>query len=627
MTNGHKKNLYSSFIYLSINDFIHCKKDLKTSLTEFTNKVRDAADIVEIIGSFVPLKKTGASFKGLCPFHKEKTPSFHVHPGKQVFHCFGCGVGGDIVKFWMMHERVNFRTALEHLAHRLGIPIPRLTAQPQDEIQEKRIRNILSVNQFALEYFERLLNSAPGKSAREYLDKRGVPDRLRKQFHLGYAPDRWEDLITAARNKGYSTELLQSAGLALPGKKAGGFYDRFRGRIIFPILNIQGECVAFGGRILGEGEPKYLNSPETEVYKKGKLLYGLNIAKDSLRNEEPALVVEGYMDLIALHKFGFTTGVATLGTALTEDQARILKRFTREILFIYDGDEAGQTAMIRGCEVLLGQSLIVKVVTLPDLEDPDTFLGKHGTEAFKQILEQRKDFLDFFLEVGRKKYNINTPEAKIRILELFKPILGRVYQPILFDDYTRRLAEGLRLEQNLIARYIRSTGGAAQAAGEMIHEHISQNITLVEKGLLKILIENPELRTHAMSHINREWISSPLVRKFLDLLLDVAQDETRAEISLSNLLEESTEDEGQFLREIIFYEIGDRANTELLSLVLNRLRMTYESSIRHTLVLEIQKLERDGNKEMEKLLSIADGIHDKTRKIWETRRTLFKRNE
>jgi len=600
---------------------------LKTSLTEFTNKVRDAADIVEIIGSFVPLKKTGASFKGLCPFHKEKTPSFHIHPGKQVFHCFGCGVGGDIVKFWMMHERVNFRAALEQLAHRLGISVPRLTAQPQDEVQEKRRRDILTVSQFALEYFERLLNSAPGKAAREYLDKRSVPEPLRKKFHLGYAPDLWEDLIAAAKRRGYSTELLQNAGLALPGKKAGGFYDRFRGRIIFPILNLQGECVAFGGRILGEGEPKYLNSPETEVYKKGKLLYGLNIAKDALRNEEPALIVEGYMDLIALHKFGFTTGVATLGTALTEDQARLLKRFTREILFIYDGDEAGQTAMIRGCEVLLGQSLGVKVVTLPEIEDPDTFLGKHGPEAFKQILEQRKDFLDFFLDVGRKKYNINTPEAKIRVLELFKPILGRVFQPILFDDYTRRLAEGLRLEQNLIARYIRSTGGSAQAAGEMLHEYISQNIPLVEKGLLKILLENPELRTQVLSHINREWISSPLVRKFLDLLLDAAQDETRAQISLSNLLEEATEDEGQFLREIIFYEIGDRASPELLSIVLNRLRMTYESSIRHTLVLEIQKLERGGNKEMDKVFSIADGIHDKSRKILETRRSLLKKIE
>jgi DNA primase len=600
---------------------------LKTSLTEFTNKVRDAADVVEIIGSFVPLKKTGASFKGLCPFHKEKTPSFHVHPGKQVFHCFGCGVGGDIVKFWMMHERVNFRAALEQLAHRLGISVPRLTAQPQDEVQEKRRRDILTVSQFALEYFERLLNSAPGKAAREYLDKRSVPEPLRKKFHLGYAPDLWEDLIATARRRGYSTELLQNAGLALPGKKAGGFYDRFRGRIIFPILNLQGECVAFGGRTLGEGEPKYLNSPETEIYKKGKLLYGLNLAKDALRNEEPALIVEGYMDLIALHKFGFTTGVATLGTALTEDQARLLKRFTREILFIYDGDEAGQTAMIRGCEVLLGQSLGVKVVTLPEIEDPDTFLGKHGPEAFKQILEQRKDFLDFFLDVGRKKYNINTPEAKIRVLELFKPILGRVFQPILFDDYTRRLAEGLRLEQNLIARYIRSTGGSAKAAGEMLHEYISQNIPLVEKGLLKILLENPELRTQVLSHINREWISSPLVRKFLDLLLDAAQDETRAQISLSNLLEEATEDEGQFLREIIFYEIGDRASPELLSIVLNRLRMTYESSIRHTLVLEIQKLERGGNKEMDKVFSIADGIHDKSRKILETRRSLLKKIE
>ena len=614
---------------------------MKTSLTEFANKVRDAADIVEIIGSFVPLKRSGSGFKGLCPFHKEKTPSFHVHPGKQIFHCFGCGVGGDIVKFWMLHEKVNFRTALEQLGARLGLPLPKLIYQPKDEGLEKKRRDLFAVNEFAASWYHKLLLSNEAGEAREYLKERGVSKEVATEFQLGYASPGWEGLLESARKRGFSNELLNQAGLALPRKGGRGFYDRFRNRIIFPIYDLQGRCVAFGGRRLSQdpNEPKYINSPESEVYQKRNILYGLNLARQHLKGDDPALVVEGYMDLIALYRYGFPGGVATLGTALTDNQARLLKRFTREVIFLYDGDEAGQKAMLLGSEVLLGQSLAVKVVLLPNQEDPDTYLSKHGAEAFNELLRDRKDFLDFFLEVGRNKFNTNTPEGKIGVLDLLKPVMARVGHPIMFEDYTRRLAEGLRLDQHLIIRHLRArTKAARRSVGETISEQVSQNIPIIELGFLKLVLENPSLREHARKNLELEWFTSVRVRKCAETILfdEAAPDDYNA------LLEEATDEDGKFLREVTFFELTMNENeseSDLLGMLLNRLRMAFEAQERHELVLETHKLDQNRENRTtsheatleegakgEDYRPLTDGIHHKTKKIWETRKSIFEKS-
>lgn len=601
---------------------------MKTSLTEFADKVRETADIVDIIGSSVALKRSGASYKGLCPFHKEKTPSFNVHPGKQLFHCFGCGVGGDVIKFIMLFDRVNYRSAIEQLSHRLGLPIPELISQPREEGLEKRRRAILEVNQFALDHYQRQLKTREAKGARDYLQERGITSDLIGLFRIGFAPDRWDDLLTASRKKGYSASLLEAAGLALPGKKSGSHYDRFRGRIIFPIFNIQGQCVGFGGRILGEGEPKYINSPESEVYKKGKILYGLNLAREHLRQDQPVLLVEGYMDLIALYKHGFQTGAATLGTALTDDQARLLKRFTKEVVFVYDGDEAGQKAMIRGCEVFLGQSLSVKVVILPDLDDPDTFLSKHGTAEFTQILETKKDFIDFFLETGRKSYDLNTPEGKINLLDLLKPLLSRVHQPILFDDYIRRLSEGLKLEPKLILRHIKArTTSSLRQIRETIQQQISGNIPLLEMIFLKIILEYPDLRSQAYEYIKPEWLSSPQIEKYMDFIMKEQTSETTEPLDYTRILNQITEEEGRLLRELAFCDFEQEVDSDFLTLLINRIRLNYEAQIRHNLVLEIQKKEKQGGGESQDISDLTDLIHDKTKEIWQTRKNLFHKEE
>ncbi|MBN1901611.1 DNA primase, partial [Candidatus Sumerlaeota bacterium] len=596
---------------------------MKTNLTEFAEKVRETANIVDIIGSSISLKRSGASYKGLCPFHKEKTPSFHVHPGKQLFHCFGCGVGGDVIKFIMLFDRLDYRNAIEQLAHRIGLPMPELVSQPKEEGLEKRRRAIFEVNQFALERYQRMLKSPEANAARDYLVKRGITGELIRRFGIGYAPDRWDDFLVAAGKKGFSASLLEEAGLVLPGKKGGNFYDRFRGRIIFPIFNLQGQCVGFGGRILDKGEPKYINSPESEVYKKGKLLYGLNLAREQLREDQPVLLVEGYMDLIALYKHGFQTGVATLGTALTDDQARLLKRFTKEVVFVYDGDEAGQKAMIRGCEVFLGQSLSVKVVTLPEMDDPDTFLAKHGKEQFSNILETKRDFLDFFLETGRKMYNLNTPEGKINMLDLLKPMLSRVHQPILFDDYIRRLSEALKIELKLILKHIKArTTTSLNQIRETIQKQVTSDIPLLEMILLKILVEFPDLRSLVHEYMNPDWLTSPQVKKYMEILLKEQTGEFPETGEYSRMLTEAPEEDGRFLRELAFCEFEQKVDPDFLSLLMRRIHMAYESQVRHNLVLEIRNKEINGQKQEHDITALTDIIHNKTKDIWKTRKNL-----
>jgi DNA primase len=597
---------------------------MKTSLREFAAKVRETADIVDIIGSIIPLKRTGSTFKALCPFHREKTPSFNVHPARQIFHCFGCGIGGDVIKFWMLHERLDFRSALETLARRLGLPVPELSATPEDLSREKKRRLLFEVNQFALKYYQKCLEKKAGGEAREYLSRRGVEQGLWENFQLGWATENWDDFLTAAGKNGYSSELLNEAGLILPGKTKGGFYDRFRGRIIFPILDLQGHCVAFGGRILTSGEPKYLNSPETETYKKGKVLYGLHLAREALRGEQPALLVEGYMDLIALYKFGFTTGVASLGTALTEDQARLLKRFTKEVIFIYDGDEAGQQAMLRGCEVLLGQSLLVGVVVLPEKDDPDTFLARHGTKTLQSLIEKRIDFLDFFFETGRKKFNINTPEGKIAVLDMLKPILEQVHQPIMFNDFTMRLSSGLKLDQKLIIQHIRAKSeNMKKSVGEVIYKQAKEGIPLLELGLLKILIENPDLRETVQQELDPDWLTNPIVRAFIQRLLQSASG--GQEISNYTGLEEHvSEEEAQLLREIAFLDtlMPEEPGVKMLPIILKRLHIAHEAKSRHNMVMEVQKIEKEMSADKD-TSGLTDGIHQKTLHIWQTRKNLF----
>ena len=349
---------------------------------QIIDDIQSRADIVEVIGRYVPLKRAGRHFKAHCPFHKEKTPSFMVNTDKQIFHCFGCGVGGNVFSFLMQHDRLTFPEAVRQLADHVGVRVPDREPGSRNGSHEQ----LAALMEKVCGYFERmLLSPQQGKSARAYLQQRGVSEPTRRSFRLGLAPAGWDHVLNAAKATGVGSEQLEAAGLVIQGRS--GYYDRFRNRLIFPILDVRGRVVGFGGRSLDASEPKYLNSPETSLYTKGRHLFGLAQAKEVMITMKTAVVVEGYFDCVILAQEGFSHVVSPLGTALTSDQARLLKRYTETVLLAFDADVAGEEATLRGIDLLVEAGLQVRVAQLPQGVDPDECLRAEGRKRFQQRLD------------------------------------------------------------------------------------------------------------------------------------------------------------------------------------------------------------------------------------------------
>ena len=377
---------------------------------EAAQQIRDRADVVEIIQTYVPLRRAGAQWKGLCPFHPEKTPSFNVNPSRQGWYCFGCHKGGSIIDFIMGVEKLEYREAVELLARRLNIELPSRdfgrdeNASRAAKESERRREDLLNLNRWALEWFQKNLYEFPNSPVGAYLARRQVAPEMAAAFFLGASPDGWQALLDAARAKGFSDELLIEAGLIIHSESANRLYDRFRGRLMFPILDHRGRCLGFGGRIVVEDPekklPKYINSNETPVYQKGKNLYGIYQAQKAIELRGRAILVEGNLDCIMAHQGGFTEAVATLGTALTDDQARMLRRYCREVIFVYDGDEAGQKAMRRGGEILVKAGLSVKAAILPPEHDPDSLIRAEGPAGFARFVDSASDIYDYLLSLA-----------------------------------------------------------------------------------------------------------------------------------------------------------------------------------------------------------------------------------
>ena len=423
-------------------------------------RIRDATDIVDLISEHVQLVKKGRNFSGLCPFHDEKTPSFSVNPDRQFYHCFGCGVGGDVFKFVQEIDRVTFAEAVQFLAERAGIALSersgpsREAAAAEDELYR--------ANDLAQKYFHHLLlNDEVGAGARTYLQTRGLTGETIARFGVGYAPPAWDALLKVAGRRGLSPQILERAGLALPRSTGSGHYDRFRDRIAFPIANLSNRTIAFGARALQPDQnPKYLNSPETSIYHKGRVLYGLSIARDAIRRQDSVLVVEGYTDLISLVQAGIQHVVATAGTALTEDHCRLLARFARQVVLLFDGDAAGSTAAMRALEVLLGTNLDVRVVSLPSEHDPDTFIQAHGPEALLNQAENARSVLDFCLERLAQQHDLSSIEGKSRAVETFKPLIAKLNKPqdaVRRDLLLREVAQRLAVDEQALRDGVRAS--------------------------------------------------------------------------------------------------------------------------------------------------------------------------
>ncbi|MCK8058119.1 MULTISPECIES: DNA primase [unclassified Fusibacter] len=434
---------------------------------EVTAYLLDHLDVIDVVGSVVPLKRAGRNHKGLCPFHNEKSPSFVVSDERQTYHCFGCGASGSAINFVMQSENLGFLDALEQLAERYSVDIAQFleTDFAKKEANTKDLYDVMK--QAARLYYQSLTES---KEAKAYFQDRGLSEKVMKQFGLGFAPDSWDFCLKGLKKYGIKEEQMLSCGLIVK-KENGGYYDRFRNRVMFPIFDHRGRVVAFGGRVLDDSVPKYLNSPETPIFYKSNTLYGLNVARKSNTKENRVILVEGYMDVITLHQYGYVNTVASLGTALTEGHVKQLSRLYKEVIFAYDGDEAGRNAIIKSLDVFKGYHLKVKVLDMGDVKDPDELLKVHGKEGFDKQIDLAMNTIEFSVKRLEKGYNLKDDEDRLQFLsEAYKMIAGLTSDSER-EVYLNHLAERIGLSAgNVIADFNREQGSAIQVE-ETAREH------------------------------------------------------------------------------------------------------------------------------------------------------------
>jgi DNA primase len=428
---------------------------LKGSIPDYKEEIRRRTDIVSLVGEYVALRKAGRNYIGLCPFHQEKTPSFNVSPDKQIFYCYGCSEGGDAFSFLMKLSHLTFPEALRQLAGKVGVVIPERIMSPEEKDRYTLGEQIRRVNGLAAEYFVRMLESPTGKGARDYLQKRGIEAEAIATFRIGLAPEGWQNLLDFLDKKGVQPKLAEQAGLAIPraGEGAKGHYDRFRGRLMIPIEDVDGHVIAFGGRVLGAGEPKYMNSPESPVYTKGNNLYGLSRTREAIRQAGFSLMVEGYFDLIALWGAGIQNVVATLGTALTRAQIDLLRRYATRVAVVFDPDEAGRKALARSLELFLAGNVHAKAVILPEGHDPDDFVRTRGREKMEELVARAVPMVDYYIEeILGGRGTLEEDRDKLREAVAF---LCRIVDAVERNLFIKKVSEKLNIDQEVLKAEVR----------------------------------------------------------------------------------------------------------------------------------------------------------------------------
>src|SRR5580698_8664697 len=405
-------------------------------------RIRAASDIVDIIGSYLPLKRAGANFTALCPFHKEKSPSFNVNPHRQIFHCFGCHKGGDVFTFVREYENIGFMDAVRRLAERAKIPIEQDASPGEQQARHLKDQLLEIHDKIAQRWQSCLQNEAAGQVARDYLIKRGVGDEAIKLFRLGAAPETWDDTVNWAKSKNYDLALVEKTGLVIRKEETGNYYDRFRGRLIFPICDEQGRVVAFSGRVLSGDEKtaKYVNSPETPIFTKSKIFYGLDKSKRAILDAGFAIICEGQLDLIACFMSGVKNVVAPQGTALTSDHTRILKRYVDEVVLCFDSDNAGQNAAVRSLDIVLGSGLALRVATVPSPHDPDSFIKEFGGPAFAKLINEGRDFFDYYLDRLCATNDATTDRGRRAIVQAMAEAVQKAGSDVVRDTYAQKTA-------------------------------------------------------------------------------------------------------------------------------------------------------------------------------------------
>ena len=505
---------------------------------DILDEIRNRIDIVALISEYVPLKKSGKGYKGLCPFHQEKTPSFMVDEQKQIFHCFGCGEGGNIYTFIMKIEKLNFPEAVKLLANKAGVQLPVYEKQNNKSIQEKEL--IFRLNGITADYYQKNLFSPQGKRALNYLLKRNFSEEIIKKFYLGYALPGFEHLVHFLTSKKIGQTDLFKAGLAFRSSKTGGALDYFRERIIFPIFNLQGKIIAFGGRVLDEKLPKYLNSPETPVYYKAKNLYGLFQAKQSIRQKNQVIIMEGYTDVLIAHQFGFDNAVASLGTALTGQQISLLKRFADEILIAFDSDSAGKSATLRSLGLVKKAGLAVKIVYLPPDSDPADIILQKGEPFFANLIKDALPLFDYKLKILLQQYNPASSQGKVNIVKELFSDLADIGSDIELHSEVKKIAERLHLtEDSILIDLNQYKKGNKQLSNILTNIPVESTHVNAEKILIGNMLQKRDVIERIISDLKVEDFTVPEHREIYSTIINLFNKGEK--ISLQKVMDEIAE--------------------------------------------------------------------------------------
>ena len=493
--------------------------------SEAKEEIKKAADIVEVIGQYVELKKRGQNYVGLCPFHSERSPSFTVNQNKQIYHCFGCGKGGDVFTFWMEYHNLAFPQSLKDLAERYNIPLPQRRDSYADRKKTELKEQLFKINDLAGRYFHNiLLRSTDGKPGRDYFSRRHISQETISNFRLGYAVKRWDGLVNYLRSKNNALDRAAKAGLLVP-KDNEEYYDRFRGRIIFPIFDLNHHNIGFGGRILDDSLPKYINTPETPIYHKGYYLYGLDSAYTNIREKGLAIIVEGYLDVLVLRQHGISNVIATLGTALTSDQIRRLKGYTKDVVVLFDPDDAGRKAALKSFPLFLNEGISAKVVVLPQGEDPDSFVNKHGSDAFKKLLGRAASIFDFYLDQALANMDTGV-DGQIRVLKEVLPVFMDLDQGATRSLYVHRFAEKTGINEATVWEELRYREGKRPDGRDI--SQLKGRLSAVQDPrkygsdlqFLNLLVYYPE---KIDTFRNKEWgliVSDPEIIKIIKMIME-----------------------------------------------------------------------------------------------------------
>ena len=580
------------------------------------DRIQEASDIVDIVSSYFPLKRSGRNFKALCPFHNEKTPSFMVSPDKQIWHCFGCGAGGSVFSFVMQYERVAFPEAVKMLAARAGIRVPERAVRSDEEGEKKS--DLYRLNEFALSWYQQQLAGAAAKAVREYLAQRGLDEETVRTFGIGFAPGAWDGLYRAARAKKFSDGMLLTLGLAMRKEGSGRTFDRFRRRIMIPIRDAAGRVIGFSGRIWGEGSPKYMNSPESPLFNKSKSLYGIDVSKRHIADSGSAIVVEGYFDYYALYKAGIRNVVASQGTAFTSDHARIIKRYAGQVIMSFDADSAGETASLRGLDAFIEAGLLVRVLALPSGHDPDSFVRKRGGDAFAGLVKVAPDYFDYLLDLLCARHGLSSAASRARIASEFLSALSRVRDAVLREAYLQRISERISISMAALMQEMgkKKAGGGRPAAPAGKGAAPIGRLPASERELVRLMLEDEAIARLVAERLTLSDFRHPHLREIAGETIRMVENGRRG--GASPLISRFAEGESARLVSAILAEKSPEADRvrvaeDCITTILRRNSRERSRKIREDITRreregasphEILELQKNLMKEKEKLLKL-----------------------